>query len=258
MKRALTRSQDPELADLYDALTKRRERVAALELELFEARAELAAFSAKVEARLGPLQDELEALENEVRNARRAAARRAQWGERAERDEVPYDVLEEFERTWRRSPPSPEKAPKKSVSGREREEIKELYRALAKRFHPDLTTDADEKKYRVGVMAEVNEAYAAGNLAKLKELQDKPDRPEQGRDRSRSEVMADLRAEIRRLDGVIHQLQSALDRLTRSAEVSLMLDASIAERQGRDLLAEMAVGLKAEIAELKAELAELE
>lgn len=245
------------MAELYDALAERRERIAALELELFEARSELAAFSAEVDAKLGPLQSRLEQLEAEVREARRAAARRAQWGERAERGEVPYDVLEEFERTWRRSPPAPQAARSKPVSESDKQEIKRLYRDLAKRFHPDLTTEAEEKKYREGVMAEVNEAYAAGNLAKLRELMERPERPVEERERTRSQVLADLRTEIRRLDGVIHQLASARDRLTRSSEVSLMLDASMAQRQGRDWFREMARDLKDEIAELEAELAAL-
>ncbi|MFP3854159.1 MAG: hypothetical protein ACLFWD_07690 [Anaerolineales bacterium] len=253
----MQRSKDPELAALYDDLSERRERVAALELELFEARSDLAAFEVKVERRLGSLQDRVEQLEKELKQARRQAARRAQWGDRVDRGEVPYDVLEQFERTWRRSAPPAADIKEKKLDKSSREEIKLLYRRLAKRFHPDLTVDPEEKKYREGVMAQVNEAYAQGNLARLHKLSEMPDRPMPEVERTREQVIVDLRAEIRRLDGVIHQLRSSLDRLTRSSEVQLMLEASMAERQGRDLVAEMASDLRQQIAEMEAELAEL-
>lgn len=257
LSRALQRSQDPELAALYDELAERREQVAALELELFEARSDLAAFEAEVDRRLGGLKDRVDQLQRELKIARRQAARRAQWGERAERGEVPYDVLEQFEKTWRRSAPPAADAKEKKLDEGSREEIKKLYRQLAKRFHPDLTVDPQEKKYREGIMAQVNEAYADGNLAKLRQLVDTPDRPQPELERTREQIIADLRAEIRRLDGVIHQLRSSLDRLTRSHEVQLMLEASMAEQQGRDLIAEMASDLRQEIANMEAELANL-
>jgi hypothetical protein len=257
LSRALQRSQDPELAALYDELTERREEVAALELELFEARSDLAAFEAEVDRRLGALKDRVDQLERELKQARRQAARRAQWGERAERGEVPYDVLEQFEKTWRRSAPPAAKSKETKLDDDSRQAIKRLYRQLAKRFHPDLTVDPQEKKYREQIMAQVNEAYAEGNLSKLRQLEETPDRPEPEVKRTREQIIADLRAEIRRLDGVVHQLRSAIDRLTRSHEVQLMLEATMAQRQGRDLIAEMARDLRQDIANMEAELAQL-
>lgn len=257
LQRAMQRWRDPELAELYDALADRRERVAALELELFEARAELAAFMAEVDRRLGPLEQRVEELDRELKAARREASRRAQWGERARRGEIPIDVLEEFERTWRRTAKQAEAKPRQEKQEVSRDEIKRLYRALAKRFHPDLTTDPEHKKYCEKIMAEVNEAYAQGDVAKLRELMDTPARPTPEREKTRAEIMVELRREVRRLDGVIGQLQAALDRLTRSHEVELMLEASMARSQGRDLLREMAADLRREIAEKEAELAEI-
>jgi hypothetical protein len=257
LSRALSRSQDPELVELYDLLAERRERVAALELELFEARSQLAAFQAEAEARLGPLLSRLEDLETDVRAARHQAALRAQWGDKATSGKIPYDVLEQFNRTWRRSSTAESAPPKQPVPEPDREEIKRLYRSLAKRFHPDLTTDAAEKKYRESLMAKVNEAYAAGNLAALKELSQQPDRPEEEVERSRDQEIADLRAEIRRLDGVVLNVRSTLDELTRSHDVQLMLEATMARREGRDLIGEMVFELKREIAALETELAEL-
>lgn len=256
LKRALAKSQDPVLASLYDELADRRERVASLELELFEARSELATFQAEVDSRLGGLRERVEQLERELRQARRAADLRAQWGQRAERGEIPYDVLGQYERTWRRTTPPSEQA-KAPLDEASKDEIKRLYRSLAKRFHPDLTVDPAEKSYREKLMAQVNAAYADGNMAKLRKLAEQPDHQPEERVRSRDEIAADLRAEIRRLDGVIHRLRSAIDELTRSHDVELMLEASMARRQGQDLIAEMAADLRRQIIEMEIELESL-
>lgn len=258
LQRAMQRSQDPELAELYDALAERRERVAALELELFEARSELANFMAEVERRLGPLEARVEELERKLTNARRQASRRAQWGERAERGDLPPDVLEQFERTWRRSGAASDSPPKSKSTRVSKEEIKQLYRSLAKRFHPDLTVDPEHKRYCEQIMAQINEAYTNGDVAKLRELKDTPVRPVPEREKTREEIVVEMRAELRRLDGVIRQLESALGRLTRSHDVQLMLEASMARSQGRDLLREMGRDLRQQIAELEAELARID
>lgn len=53
--------------------------------------------------------------------------------------------------------------------------IKSLYRELAKRFHPDGVLDPEAKAKRAAIMAEINAAYAARDLAKLRRLALNPD-----------------------------------------------------------------------------------
>jgi ribosomal protein L29 len=256
---ALRRSRDPELADLDAQVGERQERVAELELELFEMRAALARFQAEMGSRVGPLQSRISDLRKDVARARHRAERRAQWGDRVEsEDDAPPDVFAQYERTWRKPPEGLPKTPKAEPDEATKNKIKAEYRALAKRFHPDLTSDPEEKKRREKVMAEVNQAYADGDLEALRRLAAKADRPERAPEKSRDEILVELRREVRRLDAVIAQLQSDVGRLTRSADVKLMLDASIAKREGRDLLAEMAADLRREILDLEMELAELQ
>lgn len=64
--------------------------------------------------------------------------------------------------------------------------LKSLYRELAKRFHPDGVLDSDAKVKRAAIMAEINAAYAARDLAKLRRLALNPDIVEQS-----SESIAD-------------------------------------------------------------------
>lgn len=254
--RGLSPAGDPEIARLERELARRQARVAELQLELFDTRAEVARFEREMEARLGPLQARLEALQEELRQARHRAALRGQWGERAERGEVPVDVQAQFERTWRPRPSPPPPPPKKPEPKDERS-LKDLYRELARRYHPDLTTDPEEKRWRSARMAEINQAYREGNLEALRRLAEAPARPAPSPPPTREARLAALQAEIRRLDDLIAHLEAELGRLTRSHIVELMLEASLARRAGRDLLGEMAADLEAQIAEVQAELASL-
>jgi hypothetical protein len=61
-----------------------------------------------------------------------------------------------------RSEPEPEK-----IDRDELKKIRQLYLRLADVFHPDKVLDAIDKEYRTEVMKEINQAYQAGDLAKL-------------------------------------------------------------------------------------------
>jgi hypothetical protein len=135
--------------------------------------------------------------------------------------------------------------------------MKSIFRALAKRFHPDLVTDAKVKIWRQGIMAQINEAYAAQDMAALRKFTERPDRPEEVVEKTREQRIADMHKEIRRLDQVIRNLERELKELINSHTVKLMLEVSIASQQGRDLLKEMADGMRVEIAQLEAELGAL-
>lgn len=64
----------------------------------------------------------------------------------------------------RTHPPRPE------VSPSERTELKRLYRRLAKQFHPDRAA-AGERDFCHSMMSEINEAFAKGDIKRLKELE---------------------------------------------------------------------------------------
>lgn len=229
-----------------------------MEFELSDTRADLARFEQELDRRLGPLQRRQAQLEQQLAEARRKAARRAQWGERLDAEEPPIDVEEQFRRTWSQHPKEAEPPQEQPVPEELKAEMRSLFRSLAKRFHPDLVTDSNEKRWRVKMMAEVNEAYASQNLAALRKLAERPDRLEEPRQKTREQLIAELRGEIFRLDRVIQSLERKLQELINSHTVQLMLEVTIAARSGRDLLEEMAKELRAEIARLEVDLAALQ
>jgi hypothetical protein len=257
LKQALSEAGDQELQTLRYEVSIRQERVAQLQLELFDTRADLTVFKREIEDRLGLLERQIKRLEDKLEGARRQAARRAQWGDRADSPDIPEDVVDQFHRTWRREDKSPSSSPLKSkIDDATKEELKTLYRSLAKRFHPDLARDPEEKAWREERMAEVNAAYAELNMAALEALIDKADWSPKPSVQSRDGEVAGLYSEITRLDKLIDELDRALRELINSDTVKLMLEVSSARREGWDLLGQMENDLMAQISSLQNQLAE--
>jgi hypothetical protein len=254
LKQALFGTGDYELRELQAAISARQERVAELELELFDMRAEVAAFEQEMEDRLGLLKRHIARLEKQIEEARRQAARRAQWGDRADSPDVPEDVVEQFRKTWTRSDKPSQPPPKKQVNEATKEELKSIYRQLAKRFHPDLVTDPEEKKWREVQMARVNQAYSESDVATLLSFEEDVEWTPIPSRRSREDEITQLSAEIKRLDGVIDGLERDLRELINSETVRWMLDVSVARKADQDLLRAVEKELVERIATLQHEL----
>ncbi|MEP7356439.1 MAG: J domain-containing protein, partial [Anaerolineales bacterium] len=139
-------------------------------------------------------------------------------------------------------------------------QLKILYRALAKRFHPDLSADPAEKPWREQMMGRVNTAYHAQDLAALRQLAGEPNAVPAAAVpivKTRAQILADLQIEIERLDQLAARLEQQLEDLAGSPAVRLKLDAVFARRAGRDLVAELAAQLQADLTRAEQELASL-
>jgi hypothetical protein len=258
LKQAIDQVTDYEMRDHHANVSMRQDRVVQLEAELAETRAELVLFERKLEGEVGNLKHTLSVLKAKLEDARRTAQWKAQWGDRAETDNVPEDVVEQFQKTWRpRGGPKPPVV-EKPLNDEGKAQLKAAFRALAKKFHPDLVMDPGEKVHREEIMAEVNQAYAASDLGALEKLMEQPEVVSGQPPRTREGEIRHLREEIRRLDAVISGLEKTLSDLTNSATLKLMLDVSMARNEGRDLLAEMAEDYKLEISRVESELALLQ
>ncbi len=163
-------------------------------------------------------------------------------------------VEEQFRRTWRVTPDEAEaptivaRARQTTASLDDREIcLKRLYRQLARRYHPDLATDPDERERRTPIMARINEAYAARNLDALQTLADQPEQ---------AAVEAPLAAlrlhDLRQINAQLARRLAQLEReradLLNSDLMALKIDDRLARRQGRDILREMAARMEQEYA----------
>src|SRR6266849_1355413 len=214
----------PPLKPEDQELVRKREEQAALESELAERelrsanlRAELGAFERQYLHFVGSRYAELDECKAQI--AERLAkdqpanerAQQAARDARARADETKSTAGEKCAEEPRAFQASPE--------------MKRLYRDVAKRIHPDLTSDRDDRARRQQLMAEPNQAYEQGDEAVKgegpgAELVRVIRRISQARSRL-SEIEAELQQLLR---SDLYQLKSRLDE---------------AEKHGRDVLKEM-------------------
>jgi len=248
-KSSLQATTDAELTKLRIRLNKKREYIAILELELFNTRVALHEFSVIYNEQITPLENRLRQLRRklyEVLEAQRGPGEK-EAADFAEPEEPDFTFKEKGDNGWRKIGGKKRKA----SSPKQEEKIRDLFRDLAKRFHPDLTNDPDEKKWREEVMTKVNQAYANRDLRTLQALAEQPDRPPPSAMQTHEQEIASLKAELKRLDGVIADLKARIRHLEESPAWQLKLEARMQRRSGSDLLTEMATKLKEQIADLE-------
>jgi DnaJ-domain-containing protein 1 len=130
--------------------------------------------------------------------------------------------------------------------------MKRLYREVAKRIHPDLTSDRDERTRRQLLMAEANKAYEAGDESQLNKILNAYEAsPETVEGEGPG---AELIRVIRRISQVrarIAEIEAEAEELLRSDLHQLKTRLEEAERHGRDVLKEMVDKVEQQIAQAK-------
>jgi hypothetical protein len=133
-------------------------------------------------------------------------------------------------------------------------DLKQVYRELAKRTHPDLAIDADDRAIRSQRMADINALYSQHDLEGLRQLlrlmetvrQEPYETPEQRLQRLKNERVS--------LDLAIRHTKAEIAEINRDPLMALKLDAAIARSRGRDVLAEVAQQTQATLHEAESEL----
>ena len=128
------------------------------------------------------------------------------------------------------------------------EDIKQIYRQIAKLIHPDLTTDPQQKIVRQQLMTEANQAYEDGNIDRLREIlrlwESRPDAVEcEG-------IGADLIRIIRKIAQCRDRLRAIQEEIAviRETELyQLQLAVNSAKENGENLLAAMAQDIDEQI-----------
>ena len=249
--KSLQSTADAELTSLRMRLNKKREYIAILELELFNTRVTIHDFMVIYKKRVGHLEEYLrnlrrklyETLESQKANPEEQAD---EFESSADDEEFTYKDRDE-NNGWRKIG----EQKKSKYSPKMEEQIKNLFRELARRFHPDLTSDPEEKKWREEVMTRVNQAYANRDLKALRALAEQPDRPVDSPNQTKEQEIAALKAELKRLDGVIADLKARINHLEESPAWQLKMEARLKRRSGSDLLTELENKFKEQIADLE-------
>jgi hypothetical protein len=245
---ALARKQTPEERELENKraqLAELEAQLAQSELDLATLKAELEAFEARYLREVGVLYAELDEIEAQIaevqarlrprnRQAREQAAKaRAQARESAETAEAAQKTGE-----WKKFT-----AP---------DNLKKLYREVAKSIHPDLATDEVERLHRQKLMAEANQAYADGDEARLQAiLREWETSPESVKGEGTGAELIRVIRKIAQVEERLRVIEAEMKELQESDLYQLKTQVEEAEVEGRDLLAELAAQVRERVAQAK-------
>jgi hypothetical protein len=242
-----------QIESLKFKIAQQETELADLESEILDIEQEMKAFTERYNRLIKPLQDKLNIIQDmiaDLEKEKRSPPASPQPGSRWTTWTPPADyvpVEEQYRQAWQ--------IPKQRAAGFDaafqalptsaasqdnaKQELKSLYRQLARRFHPDLSTDPAERERRNRLMAEINAAYSERDLGALRALAAQPENARI------DEPIAVL--QLRQLQQIHDQLARRIGELRfqrselfNGEMMSLKIQASLAAHHGRDLLQEMA------------------
>jgi hypothetical protein len=205
------------------------DRLAAIEAEQAALEAELAVFEADYTRRVVTVLAQLHEAEARLAavSAAPADAEAAQARARATTDAAQAAT----------PPPRPVPPP----------ELRKLFRDAAKRMHPDIASGPDARLHAEAFMKRLNTAYRAGDAEAILDLV---------RQWEASPFAGDPVAATD-LEAAVAQAQRRLDAVRATELAELMERHMAAAAEGRDYLAELRMGIEANLAAARARLAEL-
>ena len=132
------------------------------------------------------------------------------------------------------------------------EDLKRLYRRVAKAVHPDLAADDGERERRTNLMAAANAAYRAGDAEKLQEiLNDWSTSPEGVVGEGTGAELVRIIRQIARLRRAIEAASAAIEKLESSEMNQIRLRVEMEAKRGNDLLRSLRDQIEARIEEAR-------
>lgn len=251
-KSSLTSPIDAELDALRARVSRRREYLELLEVELANTRTVIQEFTDLYNARISPLETRYRQLREML--------------DQLTADQAPPDTEWKTRHNGQKQKSGQnghkrgeDRLPKQKSSAIDKDpdyerKIRDLFRRLAKQHHPDLAQQVEDKKRREDLMAEINQAYSAKDLDALEKLATR-----NGTDRHAGWVGADaeiarLALELRQLDAMIFEVEQTIRELDLSHAMQMRSEMKADRETGRDYLSEIEADYRARILELQEQL----
>lgn len=243
--------------DLEQKIANVRRLIREVETEIDEVerenrsiRDELAAFERRYNRIVKPIADQLDAVKKAIetlreqqfgnwmnfgQNGNRQNRRGALPGQMAE-DALPDDIL-----------PSAKKS-----TGKNPKHLKQLYRALARQYHPDLAKNEQDGIIRTKMMQIINAAYKEGDVETLATLSESDVSNSTVREAVGSNAplnvltLRRLQAEYEELAARLRVVREAKSELRYGALMQLKIEESLARARGENLLKQLAEEMEQE------------
>ena len=244
-------SAKPSLKPEDQELARKLEEQAALEAELAERelraanlRAELGAFERQYLHFVGSRYAELDEWQA------RLAERRAE--ERPGNERAKQTAAEARARAEETKSAAGEKSSQEPHAFTATPEMKRLYREVAKRIHPDLTSDRKDRSKRQHLMAEANRAYERGDQDRLvKILTEYEHSPEAVEGEGPGAELIRVIRRVSQARSRLAEIEAEMQELLRSDLHRLKLRVDEAEKGGHDILKQMIAKVDQQIAAAK-------
>jgi len=224
--------EQQELARKVEEQTALEAELADRELRSADLRAELGAFERQYLHFVGSRYAELDELKAQIAERLSAAqpgndrAAQAARGARARADETKTVAGEKSEQEPRKFEASPE--------------LKRLYRDVARRIHPDLTSDRDDRSHRQQLMADANHAYEQGDETRLEKILTAYEHsPEAFRGEGPGAELIRVIRRVSQVRGRLAEIEAELQGLLRSDLYQLKIRVDEAEQSGHNVLQDM-------------------
>ena len=254
----------PDLNQLEAEVQTLREQLAQLEQERADLRLELNEFAALYEQRVGALEADLLATRLHIEEYKLRIELIQLRGKRlspsqleAEVDYRLHDQRDQSDEKRRRVEQARSAAPAPALDRATQLDLKQLYRELAKRTHPDLAVDDADRRQRSHSMVIVNEAYVQRDADTLRQLLRKLDAGHATLAEDPAQREARLRLEYAHLREAILHAKIDTAEMNQGALMKLKLEHAVAQSRRRDVFQEVEQQLSTQLMVAQAELQQL-
>jgi len=246
--------EEKEFASKRQILSDKEEQLAEKELEFSTLQAELKSFQIEYFTKVGFKYVELDRLQAVLD---KLLASRSPSDDHARK--TAYESRQRAEQSSREADAFKSISEKTASKFESSAELKSIYRELAKLVHPDLALDQAEKERRHLLMQQVNEAYQAGDIKKLRDiLESEKMSPERVKGDDIGSSLVKIIRKIAQIEKRIEVVKLRIAELWKT-EMFLLKEKVKAERAiGKDILEQLAKSLDGKISALKTQISKSE
>lgn len=255
----INRAEDKQITELVQAIETKRAHVETLTVTVEKLKSDIDLFQRRYNAHISRYYLELDKVELETKAYRLRLQLRK---EKVSETEIEARVESCFKASRARieaheavdaSEPTPQED---KLPDTKAKYLQNLYRKLAKRYHPDKATAAEAEERREHLMPLINRAYHEQDVQTLERLNLGEILPDIGK-KTAPEKRAILQTELRQLNRAASELRLEINRLKTGRTYQLKQQVEAAKETGSDLLAGLGRDLARKVKASRTHLARL-